>query len=123
MRGIREGGLALVSFVLGTGEGVELQGKGGSERAGCVPLTHLSLAYPRQLKWLRGANCNLPTPRWPALSFSQNLELEDNSKQVGVSARGGPQAPVKRISQVGRLVVPVLHLGQPRGTQQLQGAK
>lgn len=26
-----EGGLALVSFVLGTGEGVELQGKGGSE--------------------------------------------------------------------------------------------
>jgi hypothetical protein len=61
VRGTREGGLALVSFVLGTGEGVELQGKGGSERAGCVPLTHLnlSLAYPRQFKWLKEAYISL----------------------------------------------------------------
>lgn len=91
MRGIREGGLALVSFVLGTGEGVELQGREGLRGQAASPSPILAWAYPRRLKWLKGANGNLPTPRWPTLSFSQNLELEDNSKWVGVSARGEPQ--------------------------------
>lgn len=46
MRCVQEGGIALVTFVFGTGEGVESQGKGGSEWAGCVPLTLSSLGLP-----------------------------------------------------------------------------